>query len=226
MTDNRIEQVKKIITDLCDGCEVDGVSTGLIEIASKEIVSALYSEPQVCQKPEQMMICPKAKECGEECFYPDHQIPHADNWGCTKPHNSNGCPACIPVPSTPTSEGMLLQALQDDASDLWKVTNAIKKEIESRSWIMEGRGCYAWDDNRYKDETRIAFEAVLELIKNVQHPAQLRFHEIVAKATPLIEARARDSVARDLYKIIAETNYDMASVIRYLDKIVQLKVKE
>ena len=54
MTDNRIEQVKKIITDLCDGCEVDGVSTGLIEIASKEIVSALYSEPQVvCPKPEQ-----------------------------------------------------------------------------------------------------------------------------------------------------------------------------
>ena len=104
MTDNRIEQVKKIITDLCDGCEVDGVSTGLIEIASKEIVSALYSEPQVCPKPEQMMICPKAKECGEECFYPDHQIPHADNWGCTKPHNSNGCPACIPVPSTPASD--------------------------------------------------------------------------------------------------------------------------
>ena len=60
--DDKIEQVKKIITDLCDGCEVDGVSTGLIEIASKEIVSALYSEPQVCPKPEQMMICPSCPE--------------------------------------------------------------------------------------------------------------------------------------------------------------------
>ena len=70
----------------------------------EKILNTLYSEPQVCPKPEQMMICPKAKECGEECFYPDHQIPHADNWGCTKPHNSNGCPACIPVPSTPASE--------------------------------------------------------------------------------------------------------------------------
>ena len=50
---------------------------------------------------EKMIICPKAKECGEECFYPDHQIPHADNGGCSKHNNLNGCPACIPVPSTP-----------------------------------------------------------------------------------------------------------------------------
>ena len=69
------------------------------------------------------------------------------------------------------------QALIADASDLWNVTNAIKKEIESREWILEGRGCYEWDDNRYKDETRLAFEAVLELIKNVQHPAQQRFSQ-------------------------------------------------
>ncbi len=69
-------------------------------------------------------------------------------------------------------------ALNDDATDLWRVTNAIKKEIASREWIMEGRGCYEWDDNRYKDETRLAFEAVLNLIKNVQHPAQLRFRKV------------------------------------------------
>ena len=113
-----IEQVKKILTkNISVSVSVLDYSKGEIKPAkdtfcgtivssdvdklSKEIVSALYSEPQVvCPKPEQMMICPKAKECGEECFYPDHQIPHADNWGCTKPHNSNGCPACIPVPST------------------------------------------------------------------------------------------------------------------------------
>ena len=71
----------------------------------------------------------------------------------------------------------LEQALIDDASDLWRVTNAIKGEIESREWILEGRGCYEWDDKRYKDEARLAFEAVLELIKGVQHPAQLRFRQ-------------------------------------------------
>ena len=97
--DSKIEQVKKIITDLCDGCEVDGVSTGLIEIASKEIVSALYSEPQViCPKPEQMMICPKP--CKDEC---GHKKEHKLLPICSDPV----CPACIPVP-TPASEGMLL----------------------------------------------------------------------------------------------------------------------
>ena len=74
-------------------------------------------------------------------------------------------------------------ALDADAADLWRVTNAIKKEIGAREWIMEGRGCYAWDDARYKDETRLVFEAVFKLIAEVQHPAQLRFHQVM-KGSP------------------------------------------
>jgi hypothetical protein len=75
----------------------------------------------------------------------------------------------------------LKQALDDDAADLWRVTNAIKKEIRDREWIMEGRGCYSWDDNRYKDETRLAFEAVMKLISDVQHPAQKRFNSVMER---------------------------------------------
>ena len=71
------------------------------------------------------------------------------------------------------------KALEADAADLWRVTNAIKKELAAREWIMEGRGMYAWDDDRYRAETRIAFEAVLKLISEVQHPAQLRFNQII-----------------------------------------------
>lgn len=74
---------------------------------------------------------------------------------------------------------VLRQALEDDAADLWRVTNAIKKEIAARDWILEGRGPYAWDDDRYRDEARQAFEAVLKLIQAVQHPAQLRFHAVL-----------------------------------------------
>lgn len=73
----------------------------------------------------------------------------------------------------------LENALRTDATDLWGVTNAIKKEIQSREWILEGRGCYAWDDNRYKDEARLAFEAVLEILNKVQYPAQLRFNAVI-----------------------------------------------
>lgn len=68
---------------------------------------------------------------------------------------------------------------ESDATDLWDITNAIKKEIDSHSWVLEGRGSYAWDDDRYRDETRIVFEAVLKLVENVQHPAQKRFHKVM-----------------------------------------------
>lgn len=59
---------------------------------------------------EQMMICPKAKECGDRCAWPSHQIPHENMASSCNYCSGNrtgtselGCPACIPVPSTPAS---------------------------------------------------------------------------------------------------------------------------
>ena len=101
----------------------------------------------------------------------------------------------------------LRAALKADASDLWQITNAIKKEIESRSWILEGRGCYEWDDDYYRDETRLAFEAVLNLIANVQHPAQKRFH--LALLLPDIE-EAKKGVPDFIGDKEAITQYDEA----------------
>jgi hypothetical protein len=74
------------------------------------------------------------------------------------------------------------QVLEDDATDLWKITNELKKEIKRHEWICEGRGCYAYDDDQYRQETRLAFDALLELIKNVQQPASNRFHKIIGDA--------------------------------------------
>lgn len=73
----------------------------------------------------------------------------------------------------------LRRALEQDAMDLWKITNAIKDEIKSRQWITEGRGPYEWDDDRYREEAGLAFDAILDLIQKVQHPAQMRFHEVM-----------------------------------------------
>ncbi len=86
----------------------------------------------ICPKPEQMMICPKAKECGEECFYPIHKTPHQFMAGsCNTMTIGHACPACIPVPSTPASEGMLKfnNALEADALD-WDTRN-IKSKFTS-----------------------------------------------------------------------------------------------
>ncbi|MGE0451733.1 MAG: hypothetical protein AB7Q29_19320 [Vicinamibacterales bacterium] len=71
------------------------------------------------------------------------------------------------------------QALEDDAADLWKVTHAIQKVIEQRSWVVSSRGSYTWNDDRYRDETRHAFTEVLKVIEAVQPPASRRFHDIM-----------------------------------------------
>jgi hypothetical protein len=106
----------------------------------------------------------------------------------------------------------LKQALDDDANDLWRVTNEIKKVIESRDWITQGRGEAAWDDAQYQKETGIAFDAVLQLIATVQHPAQLRFHKVIGNwNSPLKEeitklkaeiARLKESI--EFYKDMAK----------------------
>jgi len=97
------------------------------------------------------------------------------------------------------------KALEDDASGLWRVTNQIKKEIESRYWITEGRGCYEWNDERYRDETRLAFEAVLKLIENVQHPAQRRFHEVLTnRQRPIGKELLREGYLEMVRKQIKE----------------------
>jgi hypothetical protein len=69
-------------------------------------------------------------------------------------------------------------ALEADATDLWKITGAIKKEVKEHWWITEGCGSYTHDDERYRQETQWAFEAILKLIENIQHPAQRRFYEV------------------------------------------------
>ena len=71
----------------------------------------------------------------------------------------------------------LEQALEGDEADFWKVTNAIKREIASHNWITEGRGSYKWNDDRYREETKIVFDAVLKIIDEAQSPASRRYHK-------------------------------------------------
>ncbi len=55
-------------------------------------------------------------------------------------------------------------ALDRDRTGLAAALNACKREIDARYWILEGRGSYEWDDQRYRDEARWAFEAVVKII--------------------------------------------------------------
>jgi hypothetical protein len=78
--------------ELCDNC-------GKIYSDNCHIPHQQQSKEQ----PE-MVICPKAKECGKDCLAPNHAIEHKNNWACG---DEGDCPACIPV-SQPLEGGLLL----------------------------------------------------------------------------------------------------------------------
>lgn len=48
-----------------------------------------------------------------------------------------------------------------------KAFDAISKEFEGREWLMEGRGTYKYDDDRYKQEVRYIMDAFKEIKINV-----------------------------------------------------------
>lgn len=95
-------------------------------------------------------------------------------------------PAGDAPPATEAEQriAVLEQALEADATDLWRVTNSIRDVIRARSWVTESRGSYEWDDQRYRDETRYAFNEVRKLIEDVQPPASKRFLTVMSKPQP------------------------------------------
>ena len=79
----------------------------------------------------------------------------------------------------------LRRALEADAADLWRVTNAVLNELRQRWWITEGRGSYEFDDDRYRTETRQAFEAIEQIVKAVQPAASTRFLDVMRRTDHL-----------------------------------------
>jgi DNA repair exonuclease SbcCD ATPase subunit len=51
------------------------------------------------------------------------------------------------------------QQIQDEREALIKAFDAVRKEFKGRTWLMEGRGCYPCNDDRYKEEVRYIMDA-------------------------------------------------------------------
>ena len=109
----------------------------------------------------------------------------------------------------------LENAIDADVADLWQVTNAIRKEIESREWIVEGRGSYTFDDEKYREEAGYAFDAIRDIIRDVQPPAQKRFKEVMANATTVQQKveEARAQIA-ELSKKLDDRESDLKEAVR------------
>jgi hypothetical protein len=62
-------------------------------------------------------------------------------------------------------------ALERDRTKVAEVVTAIKQELHSYSWLIEGRGSYEWDDDRWHDEFKRAHEAISEALKPLERIA-------------------------------------------------------
>lgn len=51
-------------------------------------------------------------------------------------------------------------ALERDRSTVASAYSAATKALDAYSHLIEGRGCYAWDDDRWKDEFRRASQQI------------------------------------------------------------------
>jgi hypothetical protein len=58
----------------------------------------------------------------------------------------------------------LRDLLDRDRTGLTRALNMIADEIESRGWLLEGRGPYEWNDDVYKDQAGIAMRACLTIV--------------------------------------------------------------
>lgn len=53
--------------------------------------------------------------------------------------------------------------LQSDRTGLAAGLVAVVDRCRGASWIAEGRGSYEWDDDRYREETRVALDAIVSI---------------------------------------------------------------
>lgn len=66
------------------------------------------------------------------------------------------CPACA---AKDAEIGRLREALDKDKTGLTHALTKIRHEIRCRTWLLEGRGPYEWNDDRYKDEAGLMMRA-------------------------------------------------------------------
>ena len=83
------------------------------------------------------------------------------------------------------------ESIDKDHSGLAVALQAIRDEVKSRSWLTESRGCYEWDDDRYKEESYQLFQKVLGIVHTALEASGTRANETVnavdaalAKGTP------------------------------------------
>lgn len=65
----------------------------------------------------------------------------------------------------------LSELIEADRTKLGQAVIGLDGAIAARSWLMEGRGPYEWDDDRYRAEFAEAIGAILDALKPIRQVA-------------------------------------------------------
>lgn len=78
---------------------------------------------------------------------------------------------------------VLREALDKDKTGLAHALNAVRKEADARRWVIDGRGSYEWDDERYRKETGWALKAIEEIAVNALRASGTLATEALSKTS-------------------------------------------
>jgi hypothetical protein len=103
----------------------------------------------------------------------------------------------------------VLEALHRDQTGLADALLAVRKLALSRSWIVEGRGSYEWDDDRYQEEFGAFLTEIVEEIDKALHKSS-RAHQICC-------GTYRHLAIHDKGPVQMRLNFGMAAYEDYAD---------
>lgn len=81
----------------------------------------------------------------------------------------------------------LKAALDRDKTGLAAALAKIIEEVKGRIWVKDGRGNYAFNDDRYRQETGWALDAIEKLAKDALAASGKLAHEVLTSQKQIVE---------------------------------------
>lgn len=99
----------------------------------------------------------------------------------------------------------LRKLIHRDRSGMAEALDSIKKEVRGRLWVTDGRGCYEWDDERYREEAGDALRTVLVIADDA----------LIASGR-IVDAAFHPALTPPPAGEVQVNKYDLAKVLRRL----------
>lgn len=127
-------------------------------------------------------------------------------------------------------KGEDVSEVYDEREALFQAFDKIRASFKGRHWLMEGRGCYPYDDERYKEEVRYIMDEFEEINTNLWKQIKSKSFEYKEKLRKdiIAELQAQSPLREELIKFAMDYNdfiepHGRAILERIVDKYLNSK---